>query len=313
MASTSLPGAPGNSRLRLNAGFLWQFIVNHPHGDNETSIIPREKLTLIEDAAVAACDAIDGVADGVIDDPRACTFKPESLLCTTGDAEDCLTQVQVEALDAMYKGAHNPRTGEVLYPGWSMGSESGWWRYWANPAMPNEPQRADFWRYWAFDNPNWDWWAFDWDQDMVTADARVGAVVDAINPDLSGLRARGAKLLTYTGWADPVVAPLDTIAYYESVVANIGSQSETDDFFRLFMVPGMGHCSGGAGPDRFDALGALVQWVEQGVAPDTMLASKLAPDGSVERTRPLCAYPAVARYTGSGSTDEAANFQCVTL
>jgi feruloyl esterase len=271
---------------------------------------------MITGAIVAACDPNDGVTDGVVDDPRSCRFDPAALQCKAGDDPGCLTSEQVGALDKMYAGAKNPRTGEQIYPGWPKSSEaltvsangspqSGWQQYWG----ASEPTRVNFWRHWVFANPSWDWWSFDFDRDLAEADEKVGRLVDQVNPDLGAFKARGGKAIVYQGWQDPVVNAIDTIAYYERVRARQGSQQEIDRFFRLFMVPGMGHCSGGTGATNFDALAALDGWVEKGVPPDRIIASRVV-DGATVRTRPLCPYPQRAVYLGTGSTDDQANFAC---
>ena len=317
-----IAGAPGGNRTSLNAEFLNRFLANHAPGDNTTPILTSAKIRLVTQKAVAACDAIDGVTDGVIADPRECTgarFDVASLLCTAGDGPDCLTAPQVAAVQRIYAGAVNPRTKATIYPGPAVGSESGWASYWGT----TEPTRADFWRYWVFDNPGWDWWSFDFDRHMTYALAKVGPAVDQVNPDISAFKARGGKLIAYQGWSDPVVSPHDTIAYYEKVNTLQGSRAETDGFFRLFMAPGMGHCSGGTGatsfgnqggpvPDpsaRNDLLAALDDWVEKGKAPDVIVASRIA-GGAVTQTRPLCPHPKRTVYKGTGSTDAAENFAC---
>ena len=167
----------------------------------------------------------------------------------------------------------------------------------------------NFWRHWVFANPSWGWWSFDFDRHLAEADEKVGRLVDQVNPDLSAFKTRGGKAIVYQGWQDPVVNAIDTIAYYERVRAKQGSQQETDRFFRLFMVPGMGHCSGGTGATTFDALTALDAWVEKDTPPDRIIASRVV-DGAVARTRPLCPYPKKAVYAGRGSTDDHANFVC---
>jgi feruloyl esterase len=324
-----IAGDPGNNRVRLNAGFLWQFLANHPANNNSTAIIPASKLPLVTRAAVAVCDPDDGVTDGVVDDPRNCGFNPAVLQCAAGDAADCLTTAQIDALNKMYAGAKNPRTGAQVYPGWPKTSEalttasngavtSGWNQYWGT----TEPTRSDFWRYWVFDNPQWNWWTFDFDRDLTYVDAKVGTLVDQNNADISAFKASGGKLIVYNGWQAPVVNPVDTIAYYDKVKALQGSQAETDRFFRLFMVPGMGHCSGGTGTTNFgnegepspivdaqhDVLAALDNWVNRNVAPDSIIASRVG--GVATRTRRLCPYPRKALYKGTGSTDAAENFVC---
>jgi Tannase and feruloyl esterase len=325
-----IAGAPGNNRIRLNAGFLWQFLSNHTRDGGADPILPASKLPAITRAVVAACDAGDGVRDGVVDDPRACRFDPASLACRGDDQPYCLTPPQVAALRKMYAGATNPRTGAVVYPGWPKSSEaltstpdgrplSGWQQYWGS----TEPTRAPFWRLWVFGDERWDPWTFDFDRDLARADEKVGRLVDQVDPDVQAFKASGGKAIVYQGWQDPVVNAIDTIAYYERVRDRQGSQAATDDFFRLFLVPGMGHCGGGTGATSFgnqgstapvadaehDLLRALDAWVERGIAPDHLIASRVE-NGTVVRQRPLCPYPQRAVYKGSGSTDEAASFEC---
>jgi feruloyl esterase len=216
-----------------------------------------------------------------------------------------LTKGQVTAVRAIYDGVKNPRTGEQLYSGWVRGSETGWPGYFVGQ---REPARLDFWRYWVFNDPSWDFHSFDFDRDVAYADSNM-EFLTANNPDLSRFSDRGGKLLMYHGWADPVVPPQDTIRYYERVVGSMGGE-RASGVARLFMVPGMGHCSGGPGPSTFDALGALDAWVTQGTAPSKMIATH-STNGTVDRSRPLCPYPQVARWKGTGSTDDAAGFECV--
>ena len=185
--------------------------------------------------------------------------------------------------------------------------------------------RLEFWKYWVFHDAAWDWRAFDYDRDVARADNELAAV-NASNPDLSAFKARGGKILMYSGWADPVGPPMDAVQYYQRVEDVMGGREKTESFFRLFMVPGMAHCRGGPGPNIFgglstiaspqnkiypehDALSALMQWVEKGVAPDYIIASHLT-DNRVDRTRPLCPYPKVAHWNGKGSSDDAKNFAC---
>jgi Tannase and feruloyl esterase len=323
-----IAGAPGNNRVRLNAAYLWQFLSNH--SDDGREILTAAKLPMITKAVVAACDKNDGVADGVVDDPRSCQFDPASLTCRDQDSSECLTKPQVAALAKMYAGATNPRSGERIYPGWPKSSEalttaadgrpgSGWNQYWGT----SDPMRVNFWRLWVFNNPQWDPRTFDFDRDIALADGQVGKLVDQKNTDLSAFKAHGAVAVVYQGWQDPVVNAIDTIAYYERVRTQQGSQEETDRFFRLFMVPGMGHCGGGTGTTTFgnqggqsptidadhDLLSALDRWVEERRAPERIIASRVE-GGRVTRTRPLCAYPKRAVYLGTGSTDDAANFVC---
>jgi feruloyl esterase len=314
-----IAGAPGNDRVRLNVGFLWQYLSSHERGGDSTTVIPVTKLPTITAAVVRACDARDGVTDGVVDDPRVCAFDPGSLECRGADAPDCLTASQLAALRRMYAGARNPRTGEQLYPGWPPGSETGWPAYWGR----TEPARVDFWRYWVFQDSTWSPRSFDFDRDVARADSTAGRAIDQTSADIDAFARRGGKAIVYHGWQDPVASAYNTVAYYERVRARLGSQEKTDRFFRLFMVPGMGHCAGGTGATSFgnmgapapvidadhDLLSALDRWVERGDAPERIVASRVT-NGTVTRTRPLCPYPKRATYTGRGSTDDASNFVC---
>ena len=297
-------GDPGHNRVRLILGFLWSWTATHDDGGRP--ILPAAKLPLLTKAAVAACDAGDGLRDGLIADPLACTFDPATLACSGTDADTCLTPPQVAAVRKVYDGARNPRTNEVVFPGWARGSEAGWGSYIVNPP---EPVRVTFLRSLVFGDPAWDPRRFDWDRDVAVADARVPDFA-AISRDYRAFKARGGKLIMYTGLADPVTPPADTIGYYQDVVKEMGGLASTQEFYRFFLVPGMGHCGGGAGPSSFDALGALAQWHEKGVAPDS-LAGRHLTNGVADRTRPLCAFPNVARYDGTGSVDLASSFACV--
>ena len=324
-----IAGAPGSNRVRLNAAFLWQWRANHAPNDSAPILTPA-KLALVTRAVTAACDATDGLRDGVLDDPRDCTWQPSALRCAGAEKADCLTAHQIDALERMYAGARNPRTGEQIYPGWPKGSEApmvapdgtvlaGWHHYWGAA----EPARIGFWRHWVFEDEQWDPRRFDFDRDLATADAKVGRDVDHTSVDLSAFKRRAGKAIVYQGWADPVVSALDVIGYYERLRARDGSQAATDDYFRLFLVPGMAHCARGTGTTSFgnqgaeapicdaqhDLIEALDRWVEQGVAPERIVASRLD-GGRVTRTRPLCPYPRRAFYSGSGSTDDASAFAC---
>ena len=291
--------------------------------DNEDSYIPPSKVAILGDAVTAACDAIDGIEDGVLDDPRKCQFDPGTLTCAAGqDESTCFTAAQVQAVKDIWSGPTNS-AGDVLYPGLVPGGEAGrgGWTSWVTGqqayAGTHFMAAEDFMRNMVFDDPEWDFRTWDYERDLPIALAKTGDALDADDPDLRPLRDRGGKLLVYHGWSDSDISPIGTIDYYEEVMSLIGDGASSDEalaatkeFFRLFMVPGMGHCRGGPGPDSFDALTAMERWVEQGVAPDQMVASKMA-DGEVVRTRPLCTYPQVAKWNGTGSTDDATNFSCV--
>lgn len=295
-------GAPGNNRVRLNTAFLWAWTALN---QDAASALPAAKLPVLNRAAVAACDELDGVKDGLIGDPRRCGFDAGSLLCRGGDGDDCLTAGQVAAVRRIYDGARNPRTRESLYPGWAKGSEAGWAGYFVGKT---QPVRLEFWRDWVFHDPAWEPRTFDFDRDVEYADAKMSFLV-ANDANLAGFRARQGKLLMYHGWADPVVPAEDSIRYYERVQKEMGGAAQVSAFFRLFLAPGMGHCTGGTGPNAFDALGALDRWVTRGEAPDRMVASH-ASAGTVDRTRPLCPYPRVAQWSGKGDPNDEREFRC---
>src|SRR5947209_165204 len=238
--TASSQGDPGNDRVHLNVGFLWSWRALNLTPE---SALPAAKLPVLYNAVMSACDALDGIKDGIISDPRQCRFDPAALLCKNGDAPSCLTQTQVEAVRKIYAGAQNARTGEHIFPGWVRGSESlpdgtgSWAAYFVDRP---QPARVDFWRYWVFDDPNWRPSTFDFDRDIQYSDSTLG-FVSAVNPDLSRFQQAGGKLIIYQGWADPVVPPEDTIQYFENVQRKMGSAARTMSFARLFMVPGMGH------------------------------------------------------------------------
>jgi feruloyl esterase len=315
-----IAGDPANNWSRFYAGgHLWYSLATTK---DPGSYIPAGKIQLLGDAVTAACDSLDGVKDGVLNDPRSCTFDPATLACKPGqDPASCLTGKQVTAVRDIWAGSRTS-AGELIYPGLVPGGEAGpnGWATWISGMEPSagiHSKAADgFFKYMVFDNPNWDFRTFNYDKDVSLAVRKVGPMLDAIDTNLRPLRQRGAKLIVYHGWSDPDISPLNTINYYEDVAAGLQrgrgrdeALKETQQFFRLFMVPGMQHCSGGPGAASFDMLTALEDWVEKGRAPETVLASHET-GGVVDRTRPLCLYPATAVYTGRGSTDEAANFEC---
>ncbi len=300
-------GAPANFPTRMWPGETWPSYVTHRTAANA---IPVEKLPLIHNAVLAACDANDAVKDGLITDPRTCKFDPATLLCKGEDAPDCLTAAQVDSVQKIYGGLKDPTTGEQFWPGYEPGSELGWPGHIGEPFII--PQ--GYFKAMVFDNPAWDWKTFDFTDPedfaiLYDADARYGPILNATDPDLSAFKELGGKLILWHGWADQNIAPRNSINYYESVVADMGSEAATQEFLRLFLIPGMGHCGGGPGPTSFNMLAALEQWVEKGIAPDQILGSHLTA-GKVDFTRPLCVYPKQAVYKGSGDTNDAANFYC---
>jgi feruloyl esterase len=313
-------GAPGNNRTNLNAGFLWQFVQNHTRESPPREIIPATKLPMITKAVLEACRSQNGAvagglpSDRYLNDPLSCDFDPGSISCQSADETSCLTPDQVEALRRMYAGAHNPRTGARIYFGWPPGSESGatgrggWSLYWADPANATSPARADFWRHWVFDDAQWDWRTFDFDRDITRLDKKLAASINATNPNLERFHRRGGKLIHYHGEADPVVPFADSIDYWQRV----NEHRSTDEFYRLYLAPGLGHCQGGAGPAPTDLQQAIERWVEHGVAPDSLEATRASGGVNDEAfSRPLCRYPKIARYDGHGPPNDAGSFACV--
>jgi feruloyl esterase len=306
-------GNPAADRTNEIIAYLWDWLATH--AADGTSLIAPAKFQLLTKSAVAACDADDGVKDGVIDDPRRCQFDPASLLCSSTPSVNCLTSIELDAVRKVYAGPKNPRTGQQIFPGWPFGSEGygpGAGDGWRNFLDVPEPRRVGLFQYFVFDNPSWDWRSMDWDRDVAFTTSKMG-FLNATSHDLTPFRERGGKIVMHTGWADPILPAPDVIKYYEEVTETMGGPASTQNFFRLFMAPGMGHCNGGPGPNTLDALTALEDWVENGIAPEKIMATRRGQDGAVERTRPLCAYPQVARWSGQGSTDAAANFACVNL
>ncbi len=295
-------GAPANYWTHLMAGDVWTAQATHA---SAASYIPDTKYGLIHRAALDACDKLDGVKDGVIENPRHCQFNPEVLLCKSGDQNDCLTAPQVEAAKKIYAGARNSRTGDQIYPGLEPGSEMQWD---VMAGSPEPPIVASYFKYLVFKNPAWDFRTLNFDGDVALADKLDAAILNATNPDIGAFIAHGGKLLLYHGWSDGLIAPENTANYYNSVVRQLGRE-EMQDSVRLFMIPGMEHCAGGDGASQFDPASVIDNWVESGKPPDRMIASHRT-GSTVDKTHPLCPYPQVAEYTGKGSANDAANFVC---
>ena len=301
-------------------------------GPTGESHLSADKIKLINRTVVAACDSVDGVEDGVISDPRACNWNPNDLVCKADqDPATCINSAQAGALDAIYSPLKDPVTDQVLFVGQSRGAELGWLRVaddkWARPFGEQN------YRNLVFNDPNWDAASFDLHSDYRMLGELAG-VLNATNPDLSAFEKSGGKLIQYHGWADATAAPEWTVHYYNEVVRAMAGSTDPDavaktqDFYRLFMMPGVGHCGGGDAPNtigglqnpaspvvdaQHDLVSALQHWVEDGVAPDHIIATKyLGDDASAEvvRQMPICAYPAVAKYDGTGDMNKAASWQC---
>ena len=296
-----IAGAPANiARTTVQSLWVTQAVHKEPG-----SYIPPEKYSLIHNAVLQACDAKDGVKDGVLEDPTRCKFDPRVLTCKGADGPDCLTAAQAVTAEKIYSTVLHARTKEKIVPGFAPGSEMGWGFY--GGPQPSSLMLAGL-RYRVFKDPKWDPMSFNFDSDIETLD-RESVVNAATDPDLKPFFGLGGKLLQYHGWNDNLIPPQNSVNYYNQVLETSKSIGKVTDSYRLFMVPGMAHCRGGDGTDRFDPISALEQWVEKNKAPESIVAAHYSGD-KVDRTRPLCAYPKVAVYNGSGSTDEAANFTC---
>lgn len=333
-----IAGDPALGALPLGANWNEQHIAAIA-----ANYIPPEKLALVDATVMQGCDAADGVRDGLIQDPRKCTFEPAGLLCTNGDNSDCLTAGQVATLEAIYAGA-STANGRQVYPGFTKSDpvgnpdlafgEDGWALYttgfeppnapgtgapWVDPEFPpvNFFYQDQFLKYFVFSDPNFNFLNFNFNSnDLEKAQVvtnRGGAA--ATNPDLSAFKGHRGKLLLYDGWSDPAMSPLATVRYYKALVRGQHGLYRTQQFARLFMVPGMRHCigSGGPGPNIFDPLPQLIDWVEKDVAPDRIIAAHFQDNdpsrGIITRTLPLCPYPEVAAFTG-GDVNDAANWSC---
>lgn len=275
--------------------------------EDGSEIFTPAKLGVLHTGVMRACDRLDGLVDGILMDPRACNFDPARLQCKDGDKEDCLSAEQVAAAKALYGGPVNGR-GEKLMPGATpYGSEPSW------NGAGRRSLAEGYLRYLAFPtNPpaDYDYRDFNFDTDVEKTE-QMARLYDPVAPhqapDLSAFERRGGKLIVYHGWADAGVSPMGLLDYYAHVTSRHGGPEQVREWFRVFMVPGMFHCRGGNAPNTFELLPELIKWVEQGEAPDRVVATQNGPDGVI-RTRPLFPYPAVARYTGKGDVNDAANW-----
>jgi feruloyl esterase len=263
---------------------------------------------MIHAAVLGACDLLDGLRDGLIEDPVRCHFDPGSLLCQGADAPSCLTAQQVAAATRIMSPLRDGTTSAELFPGFEAGTELGWADMLRGPG-PLE-MAVDQYKFMIFKDPNWDWRTFDVVRDVALAEKAVAGTLSAVSPNLTAFARRGGKLLMYHGWSDQAVPPRASVNYYTHALAATTAPGNPS-WARLFMVPGMGHCRGGEGPNAFDMVAALDPWVENGKTPERILASQKIRDNA-HRTRPLCAYPQVARYVGTGDPNNAASFVCTT-
>lgn len=302
-------GAPASNVTHMWPGEQWAQWVNmkDPAGS-----IPAAKLPAIKKAGLAACDANDGVKDGIIQDPRTCMFDPATIQCTGADSAECLTPAQVATVKTIYGGLKDPTTGKQFWPPYMIGTELNWAQ---RLGAPGGPPLAYF-KYFYFQDMNWDWKTFDFTdpktfQLLYDADAKLRGVLNSTDPDIGSFKNAGGKFILYHGWQDQNISPINSVNYYEGLVAMQGGIANTQTFARLFMMPGVGHCGAGEGaaPATADLLAAISNWVEKGQAPTSIPAAH-ATAGKTDLTRPLCAYPQVETYKGSGDINDAANFSC---
>ncbi|RXS93005.1 tannase/feruloyl esterase family alpha/beta hydrolase [Silvibacterium dinghuense] len=294
-------GAPANPIVDLNFYQIWPSLLI---AQNPARQLGRDKANMLAAAVMAKCDALDGAKDGEIENPLACDFDPATLLCKGADDGKCLTAPQLEFVQMLYAGPVDSK-GRKRHTGAAKGTEASFGGYTADSAMG---VATALFKYMIFQNPNWDWKTLNIDHDIDYGNAVLKTVNVADNPDLKPFFDRGGKLLMYHGWSDGN-SPLTNIEYLDEVKKTVGVE-QTEDSMRLFAIPAMGHCSGGSGCDTFDKLAVLDAWKETGKAPEKIIASKIQ-NGKVIRTHPICAWPMVASYQGSGDLNAAANFACV--
>jgi hypothetical protein len=293
--------APAINWDRFIPAGLWPQLTMHQSGN----LLPWCKLEAVTTAAVDECDDADGVMDGVIEDPRRCAYDPHDLVGTRLGCGE-FTAADADVVAKVWEGPRS-RHGDFMWHGLERGA----------PLVPLAdafrpfPILDDWIKFWVLEDPDWDYRTAthaDFEAIFERSETKFHDLIGADNPDLSAFSDRGGKLIMWHGWNDQVIFPRGTIDYYDRVIATMGAQ-QVDQFGRLFMAPGVEHCAGGPGPDTIDAFAKLSNWVERGQAPTQLLASKVVA-GQTVRTRPLCPYPAAARYGGRGSTDDATNFRC---
>ena len=297
--------APAINWERFIAAEIWPQIVMQQEVGGP---ITPAKLSAVNDAAVAACDAADGVTDGVINDPRKCDYDPAASICPAGNPATCLTQQEANAVRKIWNGPTSMNGKKRLWFGLEPGASFG--------GLANVfpfPIATTHLAYWVIQDPDFDWKTVNesgFEAQLRTSIRKFNEVIGTDNDNLQAFRSRGGKVLMWHGEADQLIFPRGTVNYYERVATGNGGLKHVDNFMRLFLAPGVAHCAGGAGPNPVGTLEAVVDWVEHGIAPERVMASRTLPDGTV-RTRPLCPYPTTAQWVGAGSTDDAANFICV--
>jgi feruloyl esterase len=298
-----IAGAPGLYNMALHTA---RVALNAAAQRSADSRIPREKYQMVHDAVLQACDALDGVKDGVIDDPLRCRFDPKTLECRNGDAASCLTAAQVETMRMLYSPMKAPDGSVYSPPLLQPGTELGW-----NTLAGVQPVGTayDAFKYVVFQDPEWTIAKFNPARDIPRALKADEGVLSLTDPNLKPYFSRGGRLLLYHGWQDPQVPAQNTVRFFNDVVKTMGA-GVVGRSIQLYMVPGMNHCSGGPGPNVFDKVAAMEEWLKSSTAPPQIVASHLT-SGKVDRTRPLCPFGQVAKWKGAGSTDDGANFACV--
>jgi feruloyl esterase len=298
-------GAPGIYNMEINVA---RVALNRFVNRTATSAVPKEKYALVHDAVMKACDAKDGVVDGVLENPLQCTFDPQTLACTNGDLPSCLTQDQVESARAMYAPITNPQTGKKLSPPLLQpGTELGW-NILAGPTPVSTAFEGV--KYITFGDPTWDVGRFDPKTDIEKSLAADHGILSLTDPNLRPFFARGGKLLMYHGWQDPQVPAQNTVRYFNDIRRTLGDDV-VGTSVQLYMVPGMNHCASGPGTDTFDMVKSIESWRASGLAPNAISAAHRT-NGKVDRTRPLCPYGQVAKWNGTGDTNDEANFRCTS-
>ena len=323
-------GAPANFWTRLLTNGVW---TDEALSETPDSWISPEQLSVVSDAALKACHG----ENGVLDDPAECHFDPSNLLCKAGESKQCLSAPQITALKKIYSGMQDA-SGKSVFPGYPPSGEAGpvAWTLWLTGADPKRVEgtliygfATGYFADMVFDKADWNFHGQNLADDLAQAQEKTGQALDAANTDLSAFRDAGGKLIQYHGWNDAAIPAPSSIDYYEDVAAKLGGIEKTQSFYRLFMAPGMQHCGLGLGPNAVggvfglpspahdpahDVVDALAHWVEDGAAPDRIIATLYRdndPSKGIVAQRPWCPHPAVARFSGQGSRTDAASYTCM--
>jgi feruloyl esterase len=306
-----LSGCPAINWSQLHGGQMW----GHLAMLEAKNFVAQCKFEAARVASIEACDEMDGVVDGVIEDPRQCSYDPEPLVGSPIDDCDPITKADADVIRKIWQGPHR-QDGAFLWYGLPHGASFSGLHNTGGDPLGGLPSRItlDWIRYFLTQDPEWDWTTLEpgsyeqlWDQGV----EQYTAVLGTADPDLSGFRDQGGKAIMWHGWADQLIYPQGSIDYYTRVRERLGGAEKTDGFLRFFLAPGVAHCRGGDGPQPNGHFEALRKWVEEGIPPETLDGVLSDDSGDVIRTRPLCQFPLVAHYTGRGSTDDASNFECV--